>query len=62
MQCERLPSLHYSSRQPNVYAFNAAINACGRAHMWQEALALLRQMEREGVEVTTVSLNAAMDA
>lgn len=48
--------------QPNGYAFNAAINACGKAHMWEEALALLQQMEREGVEVTTVTLNAAMDA
>lgn len=49
-------------RQPNGYAFNAAINACGKAHMWQEALALLRQMEQEGVEIMTVTLNAAMDA
>lgn len=30
--------------------------------MWQEALALLRQMEQEGVEIMTVTLNAAMDA
>lgn len=30
--------------------------------MWEEALALLQQMQREGVEITTVTLNAAMDA
>jgi len=56
------PSQNILVRQPNGYAFNSAINACGKAHKWREALALLRQMEREGVLVTTVTLNAAVDA
>lgn len=30
--------------------------------MWQEALALLRQMKKDGVEIDTITLNAAMDA
>lgn len=48
--------------QPNTYAYTAAINACAKAKRWQEALALLRQMKVEGVEITTAALNAAMDA
>lgn len=30
--------------------------------MWRDALSLLEEMEQEGVEANTITLNAAMDA
>lgn len=48
--------------QPNTFAYNAAINACAKGKMWPEALALLRTMKQERVEINTATFNALMDA
>lgn len=34
---------------PNVYTYNAAITACGKAGRYAQAVALLRQMPAVGV-------------
>lgn len=49
---------------PDVYSFNGTISACGRAGKWQQALALLKEMEREGSDVRPdiFSYNGAINA
>ncbi|CAN0357055.1 unnamed protein product, partial [Laminaria digitata] len=49
---------------PDVYSFNGAISACGRSGKWQQALALLKKMEREGSDVRpdVFSYNGAINA
>lgn len=49
---------------PDVYSYNSAISACGREAKWQQALALLSEMEREGSEVPPdlFSYNGAINA
>lgn len=49
---------------PDLYSFNSAISACGRAAKWKQALALLSEMEREGSRVSPdlFSYNGAINA
>ena len=50
---------------PDVYSFNGAISACGRAARWEQALALLSEMERGGSAAPPpdlVSYNGAINA
>lgn len=49
---------------PDVYSYNGAISACGRAAKWQQALALLSEMEQEGSRVPPdlFSYNGAINA
>lgn len=49
---------------PDVYSWNGAISACGRAGQAQLAVNLLVKMEREGSEVgpDLFSYNGAMNA
>lgn len=53
---------------PDVYSFNSAISACGRAAQWEQALALLSEMERVGSAAAAapppdiVSYNGAINA
>jgi len=42
--------------------FNAAITACGRAHDWEAALSLLREMQQQGPAPNVVSFNSAINA
>ena len=47
---------------PNVVCFSAAMSACGRAEMWQQALALLFLMLEEMVMPDAVGFNSAISA
>lgn len=49
---------------PDVYSWNGAISACGRAGKWQQALDLLGDMEKEGSDVRPdlFSYNGAIHA
>ena len=49
---------------PDVYSFNSAISACGRAAKWQQAMSLLSEMEQDGSTVPPdlFSFNGAINA
>ncbi|CAN0004594.1 unnamed protein product, partial [Scytosiphon promiscuus] len=47
---------------PNVYAYNAAIAACGHEGRWAEAVAVFRRMDKKGVAPDEVSFLNAIEA
>ena len=47
---------------PDVISFNTAIGACGKAGRWCEALELLEEMPKRGLEPDAISYNAAAAA
>lgn len=44
------------------YCYTAAIEACAKARMWQKALALLTEMEDQGIDPTEVTFSVTITA
>ena len=48
--------------KPNTFTLNLLINACAQSQQLQKAFSLFEEMQSAGVEVTTVSCSAMMNA
>jgi len=57
---EKLPTWHLP--KPNTYAYSAAISACARCYEFDEAMQLLKRMQKDGIETNTWVYNAALSA
>ena len=47
---------------PNVVTYTAAISACQKGWQWERAVALLADMQRDGVKPNTITYNALLSA
>jgi pentatricopeptide repeat protein len=47
---------------PNEFTYSVAITACGNGGEWSKALELLDKMKSMGMEVNTITYNAAINA
>ncbi|CAM9162008.1 unnamed protein product [Discosporangium mesarthrocarpum] len=59
----RVAGLHRAAKargKANVVTYSAALSACARRHKWKEALRLLQEMQKEGIEPNDYSYSAAM--
>ena len=48
--------------RPNIYAYTSAMTACARAGQWAPALAMLDEMEAQGMAADVVAFNSALHA
>ncbi|CAN0288778.1 unnamed protein product, partial [Ectocarpus sp. 12 AP-2014] len=60
---QKVAKLHAEARRrgkANVVTYSAAISACAKEKRWRDALALLAEMRRDGIEPNDYSFSAAM--
>eukprot|EP00439_Symbiodinium_sp_Y106_P063327 s5784_g9.t2 len=54
--------LRQNASPADASQYSSAVNVCGKASCWQQALLVLSEMSQRGLQLTTVTYNATIDA